>query len=70
MRRQTLAAGMIPNNLDGEDLRRWIGGPQKGSGGERIYPGPQKIKPGCLMPDFGLSERELDRVVGYLRTLR
>ena len=30
---------------------------------------PQKIKPRCLMPAFGLSKPELDQVVRYLRTL-
>jgi cytochrome c oxidase subunit 2 len=70
MKRQTLASGMIPNTE--ENLRRWIGGPQqiKGAGKDtRSYPGPQEIKPGCLMPDFGLSDLELYLVAGYLRTL-
>jgi cytochrome c oxidase subunit 2 len=55
MSRQTLASGMVPNTP--ENLRRWIAD-------------PQKIKPGCLMPAFGLTERELDDVVRYLLTLR
>ena len=41
MSRQTLAAGMVPNTP--EELRRWVDD-------------PQQIKPGCLMPAFGLSE--------------
>jgi len=52
MSRQTLASGMVPNTP--ENLRRWIAD-------------PQKIKPGCLMPAFGLSDRDL--IVGYLLTL-
>jgi cytochrome c oxidase subunit 2 len=55
MARKTLAAGMIENNP--ENLRRWIDD-------------PQTIKPGCLMPAFGLSERERDDIVHYLLTLR
>ncbi len=55
MSRETLASGMIPNTP--ENLRRWVAD-------------PQAIKPGCLMPAFGLTERELDLVVRYLGTLR
>jgi cytochrome c oxidase subunit 2 len=55
MARKTLAAGMVENSP--ENLRRWIDD-------------PQKIKPGCLMPAFGLSERERDDIVRYLLTLR
>jgi cytochrome c oxidase subunit II len=57
MSRQTLAAGMIENDPEGKNLQRWV-------------EDPQKIKPGCLMPAFGLSERERDDIVRYLRTLR
>ena len=57
MSRQTLASGMIPNDSDGKNLRDWIAN-------------PQTIKPGCLMPAFGLSDRDRDRIVDYLRTLR
>ena len=55
MSRQTLAAGMVPNTPD--NLRQWLAD-------------PQKIKPGCLMPAFGLSTADLDRIAGYLLTLR
>jgi cytochrome c oxidase subunit II len=55
MSRQTFASGMVPNTP--EILRRWLAD-------------PQKIKAGCLMPAFGLTERELDDVVQYLLTLR
>ncbi len=56
MSRDTLAAGMVQSDGDGKKLREWIAD-------------PQKIKPGCLMPAFGLSESDLDRVVHYLRSL-
>ncbi|HEY2156946.1 MAG TPA: cytochrome c oxidase subunit II [Isosphaeraceae bacterium] len=55
MSRDTLAAGMVPNTA--EDLRRWI-------------ENPQAVKPGCLMPAFGLAARERDLLLDYLRTLR
>ncbi|HEV3163097.1 MAG TPA: cytochrome c oxidase subunit II [Isosphaeraceae bacterium] len=55
MSRQTLAAGMIPNTA--ENLRMWI-------------EAPQKIKPGCLMPGFGLADRDRELIVGYLQNLR
>ena len=45
MSRQTLATGMVPNTP--ENLRQWVAD-------------PQKIKPGCLMPAFGLSDRDRD----------
>ena len=56
MSRDTLAAGMVPNDREGKKLREWIAN-------------PQTIKPGCLMPAFGLSESDLGRVVRYLRSL-
>jgi cytochrome c oxidase subunit 2 len=55
MSRQTLASGMVPN--DPETLKRWVAN-------------PQSIKPSCLMPAFGLSEGDVDAIVGYLLTLR
>jgi cytochrome c oxidase subunit 2 len=57
MSRQTLGSGMIPNDPEGKNLRAWIAD-------------PQKIKPGCLMPAFGLTEQQLDSIVRYLRTLQ
>jgi cytochrome c oxidase subunit 2 len=56
MSRDTLAGGMIENDRDGNNLRDWIRD-------------PQKIKPGCLMPAFGLSENDLDNVWRYLKSL-
>ena len=55
MSRQTLASGIIPNTP--ENLGRWVAD-------------PQPIKPGCLMPAFGLGERERADIVRYLLTLR
>jgi cytochrome c oxidase subunit 2 len=55
MRRETLASGMIPNTP--EKLRQWVDD-------------PQKIKHGCLMPAFGLSQSDQDLMVRYLLTLR
>jgi cytochrome c oxidase subunit II len=55
MSRRTLAAGMVPNTPD--ELRRWVDD-------------PQQVKPGCLMPAFGLSKTDRDLIVGYLMTLR
>ena len=54
MSRKTLASGMIENTA--ENLRRWVAD-------------PQQVKPGCLMPAFGLSGREREEIVRYLLTL-
>ncbi len=54
MSRQTLAAGMIPNNR--QELGRWI-------------KNPQAIKHGCLMPAFGLTDEQFDRIAAYLSSL-
>jgi cytochrome c oxidase subunit II len=55
MSRTTIAGGMIENTP--EDVHRWVHD-------------PQSIKPGCLMPAFGLDPRRLDLVVNYLLTLK
>jgi cytochrome c oxidase subunit II len=55
MSRDTLASGMVKNTP--EELRRW-------------FDDPQSVKPGCLMPAFGLSGRERDGILDYLGTLR
>ena len=54
MSRRTLATGVVPNTP--ESLRQWVAD-------------PQKIKPGCLMPAFGLSDRQRDLIIDYLLTL-
>lgn len=56
MSRDMLASGMIANDRAGKRLREWIAD-------------PQKVKPGCLMPAFGLSTSDLDHVVRYLASL-
>lgn len=55
MSRETLASGMIKNTP--ENLRDWVHD-------------PQNVKPGCLMPAFGLDQHELDLVIEYLLTLK
>jgi cytochrome c oxidase subunit 2 len=54
MNRKALASGMIPNTP--ENLRAWVAD-------------PQKTKPGCLMPAFGLSDHDRNQIVDYLLTL-
>lgn len=55
MSRQTLAAGVVPN--DHEHLLAWVAD-------------PQQIKPACRMPSMHLSGPDVDRIVAYLETLR
>jgi cytochrome c oxidase subunit 2 len=55
MARQTLASGMVANTP--ENLRSWV-------------TDPQPIKPGCLMPAFGLTAGQRNDIVNYLLTLR
>lgn len=55
MSRGTLASGMIPNTP--ENLRAWM-------------KDPQTIKPGCLMPNMQLTDRELNEIVEYLASLK
>jgi cytochrome c oxidase subunit 2 len=55
MSRETLAAGMVPNTR--EQLREWVNV-------------PAEIKPGCLMPAFGLNGKDVDQIVDYLLTLK
>jgi cytochrome c oxidase subunit 2 len=65
MSRRSLASCMIENdpenypldNLEGSQLLAWVAD-------------PQKIKPGCLMPAFGLTDQERKDMVRYLLTLR
>jgi cytochrome c oxidase subunit II len=55
MSRDTIAAGMVPNTP--ENLKEWV-------------TDPQQIKPGCLMPDMQLDQRDLNDLVAYLETLK
>lgn len=54
MSRETFAGCMIETTP--ENLHRWVRD-------------PQTVKPGCLMPAFGLDGRQLDLVVQYISTL-
>jgi cytochrome c oxidase subunit 2 len=53
--RQTIGAGVLQNNA--ANLRHWLAN-------------PQKIKPGCLMPDFRLRYPEVDNLAAFLETLQ
>lgn len=55
MSRDTLGSGVVPNTPD--NLRAWV-------------KDPQAIKPGNLMPNMQLTDRELNEVVAYLSTLK
>jgi cytochrome c1 len=55
MSRETIASGEAPNTR--MNLKRWIHD-------------PHSLKPGCLMPAFGLGEVEEEQIVRYLRTLK
>jgi cytochrome c oxidase subunit 2 len=55
MSRKTLASGIVENTP--ATLADWVRD-------------PQTMKPGCLMPAFGLSERNQKSIVSYLSTLR
>ena len=53
--RKQLASGMIDNTP--ANMRLWL-------------KSPQHIKPGALMPDFNLTDEQLDQLSTYLSTLR
>ena len=53
--RKQLASGMIDNTP--ANMRLWL-------------KSPQHIKPGALMPDFSLTDEQLDDLATYLSTLR
>lgn len=53
--RRQLGAGVADNT--GENIRRWLAD-------------PQSIKPGCLMPDFHLGDRDVNALTAYLEILR
>lgn len=53
--RKELGGGVLANSP--EDLRRWLAD-------------PGAVKPGCKMPNFKLTDAELDRLVAYLGTLK
>ncbi len=53
--RRQLGAGMVDNTP--ENLRRWLAD-------------PRKVKPGVLMPDFNLTDEQLNELVAYFETLK
>jgi cytochrome c oxidase subunit 2 len=53
--RSELAAGVLSNTP--ENLRLWL-------------KNPAAYKPGCKMPDFKLTDQQLDDLVAYLETLK
>jgi cytochrome c oxidase subunit II len=54
MSRQTLGAGVAPNN--DANLKSWLRD-------------PQVLKPGCMMPDMKLNDAQVDQIMAYLKTL-
>jgi len=55
MSRDTLAAGVVPNNP--ANLKAWI-------------TDPNQFKPGCLMPAMHLTDRQNAQITAYLLTLK
>ncbi len=53
--RETLAAGLRP--LNRAELLQWV-------------TDPQKVKPGCLMPAFGLTNEQFGLITDYLMSLK
>lgn len=53
--RRQLAAGIVDNTP--ENLHRWLAD-------------PQKVKPGVLMPNFNLTDEQVNELVAYFETLK
>jgi cytochrome c oxidase subunit II len=53
--RRQLAAGLLDNTP--QNLARWL-------------KNPQRIKPGCQMPNFSLNDDQINQMVAYLEELR
>jgi len=53
--RRELGAGIVANTPD--NLRRWL-------------KNPQKVKPGVLMPNFNLTDEQVNELVAYFETLK
>jgi cytochrome c oxidase subunit 2 len=53
--RQTLGSGVAENNE--ENLHSWL-------------QDPQVLKPGCLMPNMQLGDKQVQSILAYLRTLK
>ena len=58
--RSTFAGATLENTA--ENLRRWVADPGSLK--------PMRPEEGTGMPDMGLSDAEVERVVAYLETLR
>lgn len=54
-RRKELGGGVLQNST--ENLRRWL-------------KNPQQFKPGCKMPNFKLTDEQVQNVVAYLESFR
>lgn len=54
-RRKEIGGGVIENST--ENLGRWL-------------KNPQAIKPGCKMPNFNLSDKQVEQLVHYLESLK
>lgn len=54
-RRKELGGGVLPNSSD--NLKRWL-------------KNPQAFKPGCKMPNFQLTEAQVEDLVAYLESFR
>ena len=71
--RGTVAAGTYAPDLTHLMSRQTLAvgdGPQHARSTAEVGGRPQQVKSGCLMPAFGLSESQMDRIVGYLTTLK
>jgi cytochrome c oxidase subunit 2 len=53
-RRKEIGGGVLQNSPD--NLRRWL-------------KNPQAIKPGCKMPNFNLSDEQVQQLAAYLESL-
>jgi cytochrome c oxidase subunit 2 len=53
--RRQLGSGIVPNTP--ENLRRWL-------------VDPQQVKPGVLMPNFKLSDEQIEHLLAYFATLQ
>ena len=52
--RAMLGAGVLPNSK--ENLAKWLSN-------------PQTYKPGCKMPDFKFTDKQVDQLVAFLESL-
>jgi cytochrome c oxidase subunit 2 len=55
--RKTIAANTLPNDPQGNNLRKWL-------------KNPQAVKPGNDMPNLNLSDQDVEALVAYLQSLK